>query len=82
MEEIPLAEGESTETIDDKKEEEKPADEEEDAVGLWEETFKSHVDSKPYGPTSVFLSKNYYFWIHIYIYLNIEGWGRYFVPFV
>lgn len=21
--------------------------------GLWEETFKSHVDSKPYGPTSV-----------------------------
>jgi alpha-glucosidase (family GH31 glycosyl hydrolase) len=27
--------------------------EEEEEPGLWEETFKSHVDSKPYGPTSV-----------------------------
>ena len=26
---------------------------EDDEPGLWEETFKSHVDSKPYGPTSV-----------------------------
>ena len=26
---------------------------EEDEPGMWEETFKSHVDSKPYGPTSV-----------------------------
>lgn len=34
-----------------KSAEEKPIDEEE--PGLWEETFKSHVDSKPYGPTSV-----------------------------
>lgn len=30
--------------------EEKP---EEDESGMWEETWKSHVDSKPYGPTSV-----------------------------
>lgn len=34
-----------------KNPEEKPQEEEE--PGLWEETFKSHVDSKPYGPTSV-----------------------------
>ena len=25
----------------------------EDEPGMWEETFKSHTDSKPYGPTSV-----------------------------
>lgn len=30
--------------------EEKSAD---DEPGMWEETWKSHVDSKPYGPTSV-----------------------------
>lgn len=35
-----------------KNPEKKPVEEEEDP-DLWEETFKSHVDSKPYGPTSV-----------------------------
>lgn len=42
------AEGEAGEV---KNPEEMPVEEEE--PGLWEETFKSHTDSKPYGPTSV-----------------------------
>jgi alpha 1,3-glucosidase len=42
------------------KEEEKPIEEEEQA-GLWEETFKSHSDSKPYGPTSVIFLLLMYF---------------------
>ena len=29
------------------------AAEDEDEPGMWEETFKSHTDSKPFGPTSV-----------------------------
>uniref|UniRef100_A0A6I8N9D2 Neutral alpha-glucosidase AB n=2 Tax=Ornithorhynchus anatinus TaxID=9258 RepID=A0A6I8N9D2_ORNAN len=43
-----------TPTDGDKPEEtgEKPK-EEEDEPGAWEETFKTHTDSKPYGPTSV-----------------------------
>lgn len=47
------AEGETLETGEVKNQEEKPADEESEEPGLWEETFKSHVDSKPFGPTSV-----------------------------
>lgn len=47
-------EGEAPETGEVKNQEEQPAvEEEEEEPGLWEETFKSHVDSKPYGPTSV-----------------------------
>ena len=48
----PPAEGDAIESSDAKKEEEKPIEEEEQE-GLWEETFKSHSDSKPFGPTSV-----------------------------
>ncbi len=45
-------EGEVPEVGEVKNSEEKLIEEEEEP-GLWEETFKSHVDSKPYGPTSV-----------------------------
>lgn len=47
------AEGEAPEDGEVKNQEEKPKEEEEEEPGLWEETYKSHVDSKPFGPTSV-----------------------------
>lgn len=46
------AEEEMKAEAETKHPDEKPVEEEEEP-GLWEETFKSHVDSKPYGPTSV-----------------------------
>ncbi|XP_057364594.1 neutral alpha-glucosidase AB-like isoform X2 [Daphnia carinata] len=45
-------EGETKAEAEEKHPDEKPVEGEEEP-GLWEETFKSHVDSKPYGPTSV-----------------------------
>ncbi|XP_046876075.1 neutral alpha-glucosidase AB-like isoform X2 [Hypomesus transpacificus] len=47
-------EEETTETTE-KLSEEKVAEEEEDLPGMWEETFKSHTDSKPNGPSAISL---------------------------
>uniref|UniRef100_A0A671KPU6 Neutral alpha-glucosidase AB-like n=1 Tax=Sinocyclocheilus anshuiensis TaxID=1608454 RepID=A0A671KPU6_9TELE len=38
-----------------RKDTSKPIKEEEDKPGMWEETFKSHTDSKPNGPSSISL---------------------------
>lgn len=48
-------ESEGQETGEEAKQEngESPPEQEPEEPGLWEETFKSHVDSKPLGPTSV-----------------------------
>ncbi|XP_035696628.1 neutral alpha-glucosidase AB-like isoform X1 [Branchiostoma floridae] len=46
-------------------EEEKPV-EEEDEPGMWEETFKSHHDSKPHGPSSVGLDFSFPGVEHVY----------------
>ena len=42
-----------TENAENPEAKEETTPKEDDEPGMWEETFKSHVDSKPYGPTSV-----------------------------
>ncbi|XP_029470724.1 neutral alpha-glucosidase AB isoform X2 [Rhinatrema bivittatum] len=49
---------------DSEKEKEKTQDEEE--PGMWEETFKTHTDSKPNGPTSVGLDFSLPGFEHVY----------------
>uniref|UniRef100_A0A3P8YJ94 Neutral alpha-glucosidase AB n=1 Tax=Esox lucius TaxID=8010 RepID=A0A3P8YJ94_ESOLU len=46
---------EDTEKIEDKASEGEEQEMEVDQPGMWEETFKSHVDSKPNGPSSISL---------------------------
>lgn len=41
-------------------------EEEEDTNGLWEETFKSHTDSKPHGPSSVGMDISFVNSNHVY----------------
>ncbi|XP_050734554.1 neutral alpha-glucosidase AB-like [Eriocheir sinensis] len=43
-----------------------PLEEEEDTNGLWEETFKSHTDSKPHGPSSVGMDISFVNSNHVY----------------
>ncbi|XP_030647967.1 neutral alpha-glucosidase AB isoform X2 [Chanos chanos] len=51
---------------DPEQEGEKNGNEEEDKPGMWEETFKSHTDSKPNGPTSVSLDFSFPGVEHVY----------------
>ncbi len=50
------------------QEEEKPAakPEDDDEEDMWEETFKSHRDSKPHGPSSVGLDVAFPGFQHVY----------------
>lgn len=41
------------------KEEEVKQEEEDDGEGAWEETFKTHHDSKPYGKINTLVNKFY-----------------------
>lgn len=34
--------------------------------GMWEETFKTHTDSKPYGPSSIGIDVNFINFEHVY----------------
>ena len=43
-----------------------PLEQEEDIDGLWEETFKSHTDSKPHGPSSVGMDISFVNSNHVY----------------
>ncbi|XP_032872363.1 neutral alpha-glucosidase AB-like isoform X2 [Amblyraja radiata] len=44
----------------------KESEEVEDEAGMWDETFKSHADSKPYGPSSVGLDFSLPGFEHVY----------------
>lgn len=33
---------------------------------MWEETFKTHTDSKPYGPSSIGIDVNFINFEHVY----------------
>ncbi|XP_076130945.1 neutral alpha-glucosidase AB-like isoform X1 [Alosa pseudoharengus] len=52
--------------VADKDEGEEEVKEEEDQPGMWEETFKSHSDSKPNGPTSISLDFSFPGVEHVY----------------
>ncbi|XP_062391827.1 neutral alpha-glucosidase AB-like [Sardina pilchardus] len=52
--------------VAEKGEEEEEAKEEEDQPGMWEETFKSHSDGKPNGPTSISLDFSFPGVEHVY----------------
>ncbi|XP_057316342.1 neutral alpha-glucosidase AB-like isoform X2 [Hydractinia symbiolongicarpus] len=63
---------EETKSEDDKDEDDKEQDEPKEATsnesekGLWEEDFKEHHDSKPYGPSSVGLDVSFVGFEHVY----------------
>ena len=60
---------EPVEGLEAKIEEAAPVEEEktdEDEPGMWEENWKSHVDSKPFGPTSVGLDISFPGSKHVY----------------
>ena len=43
-----------------------PASDDENEASMWEETFKSHTDSKPYGPESVGMDVSFVGYEHVY----------------
>ena len=43
-----------------------PSHQEEEEPDMWEETFKSHTDSKPNGPESVGLDISFHDFQHVY----------------
>nr|CAB3248267.1 neutral alpha-glucosidase AB-like [Phallusia mammillata] len=57
---------------EDKQEEQEPQEEEkeesdpDDQPGMWEETFKTHTDSKPRGPESIGLDTSFVNFAHVY----------------
>nr|XP_033809671.1 neutral alpha-glucosidase AB isoform X2 [Geotrypetes seraphini] len=59
-----LAEEESQQAVDSENEKEEAQEKEE--PGTWEETFKTHTDSKPNGPTSVGLDFSLPGFEHVY----------------
>ncbi|XP_013773829.1 neutral alpha-glucosidase AB-like isoform X2 [Limulus polyphemus] len=64
--EQPKPENQEQEGPANQVEEEKPAAEVEDMDGAWEEHFKSHADSKPFGPSSVGMDFSFVGFKHVY----------------
>ncbi|XP_065920024.1 neutral alpha-glucosidase AB-like [Dysidea avara] len=69
QEEDPNKEEGDIEDFEDDEEDEMdspPTDDGDDEAGMWEETFKTHHDSKPYGPSSVGLDVSFPGSEHVY----------------